>query len=89
MLYKNDVFEQQSLGDEAKGIIRFTPTAEDRGKRLSCRARNGNLSRSYSDSGTELSGTVSGAYIPDQSKEDSRILLIHGEDLQLHYPTVR
>lgn len=68
---------QQSMGEEAKGIIRFTPTAEDRGKRLSCRAKNANLSRTHMESSSELGS--SGAYVPELSKEDSRHLVIHGK----------
>lgn len=56
--------------------------AEDRGKRLTCRAKNVNISR-ITESGVvvlEPMGHQTGtSYFPDQYKEDSRHLVIYGK----------
>ena len=65
--------------NETKGIIRFTPIAEDRGKRLTCRAKNANLSR-ITENAIEVSGhSPAGTYSAEHHKEDSRHLVIHGK----------
>lgn len=66
--------------NETKGIIRFTPMAEDRGKRLTCRAKNVNISR-VTEAGIvvlEPPGQYSSGYAPEHYKEDGRHLVIYG-----------
>lgn len=81
MLLKKKCLQSATSWNETKGVIRFTPMAEDRGKRLTCRAKNVNISR-ITESGVvvlEPLGQHSSNYFPDQYKEDSRHLVIHGK----------
>lgn len=73
--------------NETKGIIRFTPMVEDRGKRLSCRAKNVNISR-VNEAGVVIleppAGQHNAGYFPEHYKEDAKHLVVYARpDVQL------
>jgi hypothetical protein len=68
--------------NETKGVIRFTPMVEDRGKRLSCRAKNVNISR-VTETGVVVLEPPAGqhhsaGYFPEHYKEDAKHLVVYG-----------
>ncbi|XP_046451494.1 nephrin-like isoform X1 [Daphnia pulex] len=74
--------------NETKGVIRFTPMVEDRGKRLSCRAKNVNISR-VTETGVVVLEPPAGqhhsaGYFPEHYKEDAKHLVVYARpDVQL------
>lgn len=61
-------------------MIRFVPSVEDRGKKLTCRARNANatLRTAAGSSGEDSPPVLDPAYAHDPSVEDARWIVVHG-----------
>ena len=75
--------------NETKGVIRFTPMVEDRGKRLSCRAKNVNISR-VTETGVVVLEPPAGqhhsaGYFPEHYKEDAKHLVVYGTSVQTSF----